>query len=74
MRLDIVEVNGWHVLSPKDRFFGIGFNRFREISVDNPADPFGDPIFEGPAWEASKYLPVGEYNYEWRNQDDLFYD
>lgn len=67
--LTIHTVNGWRVLEPTGRFSGFGMNRFQDISVINPDDPYGPPLYRGPAWAANRYLSEGVYTYEMEEDD-----
>jgi hypothetical protein len=46
----------------------------QQISVDNPDDPFGPPLYEGPAWRAYQHLAPGVYTYDAYDSGDEFVD
>jgi hypothetical protein len=43
-------------------------NRNREIAVTNPEDPYGDPLYTGPAKDAANVLTPGAYWYEYTDE------
>lgn len=67
--LHVVEDHGFIVVEPKG-VFAHPVNQRREIQVDDPDDPFGKPIYTGPAILAAKYLVPGAYWYVWYDDDD----
>lgn len=70
--LHIVDDHGFIVVEPKE-FLAHPVNRYREIVVDDPDDPYGPPIYEGPAFMAAKYLTLGAFWYEFKD-DDVYSD
>lgn len=70
--LHIVDDHGRIVLEPEG-FFVHPANRYREIEVTDPEDPYGPPIYWGPAWEAPKVLAPGAYWWEYTD-DDVYSD
>ena len=45
-------------------------NRYRDIIVDDPDDPYGAPIYAGIAVAAGHFLPPGTYNFWWNNAEE----
>jgi len=48
--------------------FDKAYNRDRAILVDDPDDPYGVPIYDGPAWAAARALKPGIYTFWWREE------
>lgn len=55
---------------PFDKEFLNPKNLNREITVDNPSDVWGEPIYQGPAWNAPLVLSPGTYHYVYTDEED----
>lgn len=63
--LKVVDVNGWRVVAPEGLFnaYPEAHNRYRSVYI---GPPWG---YAGVAWQASQYLPVGEYEFTWTEDE-----
>jgi hypothetical protein len=65
------------VLATEGVFSGLPYaTRLKEIEVTDPENPYGDPIYMGPAAAAAKVLEPGPYWYVFveDHYPDLFSD
>lgn len=62
--LRIVDVNGWRVVAPEGPMSAYPSTEGRYRRVRIVTGPFRY-VWQGVAWQASQYLPVGEYEFTW---------